>query len=94
MGSKDRVTLAIDRDLLEQAEQAVRSGHARSVSTYINDAARRGAFVTVDQVMTEFTDRFGEPREEHYAWALKAWGLPEDTPLPAFGKSADGGAQQ
>jgi len=94
MGSKDRVTLTIDRDLLEQAEQAVRSGHARSVSTFINDAARRGAFVTVDQVMTEFTDRFGEPREEHYAWALKAWGLPEDTPLPGFGRPADGGAQQ
>lgn len=90
MSSKDRVTLTLDRDLLEQAEQAVRSGNARSVSAYINDAARRGAFVTVDQVMNEFTDRFGVPREEHYAWALKAWGLPADTPLPSFVEPDEG----
>jgi hypothetical protein len=79
MSSKERVTLTLDHDLLAAAERAVRSGHARSVSAYINEAARRGAFVTVEQAMAEFTDRFGTPDDEHFAWARQALGLPEDS---------------
>lgn len=38
--SKDRISVTIDPDLVELAEQAVADGRARSVSAFINDALR------------------------------------------------------
>ncbi|KAB2340612.1 ribbon-helix-helix domain-containing protein [Actinomadura rudentiformis] len=40
MTAKAKITITIDRDLIEAAEAAVESGKARSVSDYINGAVR------------------------------------------------------
>ncbi|MQA85684.1 MAG: hypothetical protein GEV03_13935 [Streptosporangiales bacterium] len=37
---KDKITITIDRDLVEHAEREVAAGKARSVSDYINSAVR------------------------------------------------------
>jgi Arc/MetJ-type ribon-helix-helix transcriptional regulator len=40
MSLKQRLSASVDRELIEAAEQAVKRGHAATVSAWVNDALR------------------------------------------------------
>jgi len=61
---KERVTVTVDRDLLEAANQAVASGRASSLSTWVNAAmAERAAkdrhLRALAAAITEYEPEFG-----------------------------------
>jgi Arc/MetJ-type ribon-helix-helix transcriptional regulator len=78
---KSRITITIDQDLLDLAEQAVTDGRAKSVSAWIaaslEPQLRRESLA---EVMAEIRAEIGTATAEEDAWAREALGLPSLTP--------------
>jgi Arc/MetJ-type ribon-helix-helix transcriptional regulator len=62
---KERLTVTVDRDLVEEAEQAVRDGSADSVSGYVNAAlaeysAKQRRLAALAEAIRAYEAEFGE----------------------------------
>jgi Arc/MetJ-type ribon-helix-helix transcriptional regulator len=69
---KERLTVTVDADLLAEANAAVESGAADSVSAYVNDAlaaqsARKRRLAALDRAIKAYEAEFGEITEEEMA---------------------------
>jgi Arc/MetJ-type ribon-helix-helix transcriptional regulator len=69
---KERLTVTVDADLLAEANAAVESGAADSVSAYVNDAlaaqsARQRRLAAMDRALKDYEAEFGEITEEDMA---------------------------
>jgi Arc/MetJ-type ribon-helix-helix transcriptional regulator len=69
---KERLTVTVDADLLADANAAVDSGAADSVSAYVNDAlaahsARRRRLAAMERALKSYEAEFGEITEEEMA---------------------------
>ena len=69
---KERLTVTVDADLLAEANAAVESGAADSVSAYVNDAlaaqsARKRRLAALDRAIKDYEAEFGEITEEEMA---------------------------
>ncbi len=69
---KERLTVTVDADLLAEANAAVESGTADSVSAYVNDAlaahsARQRRLAAMDRAIKAYEAEFGEITEEEMA---------------------------
>lgn len=69
---KSRLTVTVDADLLAEANAAVESGAAESVSAYVNDAlaahsARQRRLAAMDRAIKDYEAQFGEITEEEMA---------------------------
>jgi Arc/MetJ-type ribon-helix-helix transcriptional regulator len=69
---KERLTVTVDADLLAEANAAVESGAADSVSAYVNDAlaaqsARKRRLAALDRALKDYEAEFGEITEEDMA---------------------------
>src|SRR5688572_1311026 len=65
---KERLTVTVDRDLLEEAEQAVRDGRADSMSGYVNAAlaeyaAKQRRLAALADAIEAYEAEFGELTE-------------------------------
>jgi Arc/MetJ-type ribon-helix-helix transcriptional regulator len=80
--TKARITITIDREFLELAEQAVADGRAKSVSAWIAEALEPlRQQETLAEVMADIRAEIGRtPTPEEDAWAREALGLPSSTP--------------
>jgi Arc/MetJ-type ribon-helix-helix transcriptional regulator len=66
---KERLTVTVDRDLIEEADQAVRDGRADSMSGYVNAAlaeysAKQRRLVALAKAIKAYEAEFGEITEE------------------------------
>jgi len=78
---KARITITIDQELLDLAEQAVADGRAKSVSGWI--AAALEPQLKREQladVIADIRAEIGPPTEEEDAWAREVLGLSSSTP--------------
>lgn len=62
---KERLTVTVDRDLIEEADQAVREGRAHSMSGYVNAAlaeysAKQRRLQALDEAIKAYEAEFGE----------------------------------
>ncbi len=74
--TKARITITIDREFLELAEQAVADGRAKSVSAWIAEALEpRPKREHLADVIADIRAEIGPPTEEEDAWAREALGL-------------------
>jgi Arc/MetJ-type ribon-helix-helix transcriptional regulator len=69
---KSRLTVTVDADLIAEANAAVKSGAAESVSAYVNDAlaaqsARQRRLAALDRAIKDYEAEFGEITEEEMA---------------------------
>jgi Arc/MetJ-type ribon-helix-helix transcriptional regulator len=73
---KERLTVTVDRDLIEEAEQAVRDGRADSISGYVNAAlgeyaAKQRRLAALAKAIEAYEAEFGEITEEEVEEQLK-----------------------
>jgi Arc/MetJ-type ribon-helix-helix transcriptional regulator len=69
---KSRLTVTVDADQVAEANAAVESGAAESVSAYVNDAlaahsARQRRLAAMDRAIKAYEAEFGEITEEEMA---------------------------
>jgi Arc/MetJ-type ribon-helix-helix transcriptional regulator len=75
--SKERLTVTVDRDLIEAAEEAVRDGRADSVSGYVNAAlaeysAKQRRLVALADAIAAYEAEFGEITEREVEEQVRA----------------------
>lgn len=70
------LTVSLPDKVAEQAEQAVRAGHAVSVSAYIAAAIAQSARAdTISAMLADMRHEYQAPTKEDYQWARQVLGL-------------------
>ena len=74
---KERLTVTVDRDLIEEAEQAIRDGRADSMSGYVNAAlaeyaAKQRRLAALAEAIRAYEAEFGEITDEEVAEQVRA----------------------
>jgi Arc/MetJ-type ribon-helix-helix transcriptional regulator len=73
-----RITVSLPDELVIQARQAVKDGHAESVSAYVADAIRRMPQERdhMAELLADMASDGVAPTEEHYRWAHEVLDIP------------------